>query len=159
MLFAQTPRLSWSFGAPQDLSFLWATPEPAPVTATPAFTPPALAMPGLIAPLPPAGQEALPPLAPVTLAPPPVERPALPEPPAAAEPALTLPLPPADTLAAPPPALEPPITPPVIPPITPPGPHPLAPDPAAWLDALWAARPDLPEIPAPPPPPPLAWFM
>lgn len=150
MLLAPPPRLSWLLGAPQDLSFTWATPEPAPVFTPPA--PPVLAEPGLIAPLPPAGGEALPPEAPLPVPAALVEPPALAVPPALPEPVLLTALPPAlTTTSLPPEALEPPIL--------APGPNPLAADPVAWLEALWAARPALPDIPPPPPPPPLAWFM
>lgn len=177
MLIAPSPRAAWSFGLPQDLAFTWSNPEApsgfAPPTPASAAPRPLLSVEvALLAPLPPAGLEALPPTqpaastTPLPQAPPPPPQPIL-EPPPSLSPEPSLPdlsvaLPAPQDWALP---LEPP-----FPPITPPSPAPLAADPAALLDALWAARPPLPEIPWPglmppglvppaPPPPHLAWPM
>jgi hypothetical protein len=178
MLLAPLPRTGSSFGLPQDPAFTWSSPEapqvfaPPPASAAPRPLPPLEVT--LLAPLPPAGLEALPPAEPAGAAtllaplPPPAPPPALiPEPPPSLPPEastpdlpVTLPVPEDWALA-----LEPPFK-----LITPPGPAPLAEDPIALLDALWAARPQLPEIPLPglippgvvppaPPPPLLAWPM
>lgn len=152
MLLAPPPRLAWSFGTSPDLSFTWAMAD--------AFAPPArpgLMETALLAPLPPAGMEGLPPVEA------PLPAPSLPSPvailPPPAAPAPEAPITPAPKAVPPAPEAPLPLPEAPLPLIAAPGPNPFAEDPVALLEALWAARPILPDLPPFPPPPPLAWGM
>lgn len=169
MLINPSPRSAWSFGLPQDTPFIWTGAD-----SPPTFTPPPLNEAALneaphgpatdlalLAPLLPADPDALPP----------AELPAFPQAFSPVPGPITMrDVPPPDWVFA----LLPPPTPsggapefqPAFPPPAPPG----SPELVALLDALWAARPPLPEMPpqglafpelVPPsaPPPFLAWSM
>lgn len=174
MFINLSPRSAWSFGLPQDTPFIWTGTD-----APPTFTPPPLheggldegalnesphgpaTKLGLLAPLLPADLDALPP----------TELPATPQAFGPAPGPITMrDVPPPDWVFAllPPPTRSdgPPEFQPAFPPPAPPG----SPELVALLDALWAARPPLPEVPpqglvfpelVPPsaPPPFLAWSM